>query len=355
MKAHPRADLFIAQVGDEREPRRELPRPGQRRCLVTARNRRADRISGGLEATSRARPRPRSRWRPTVRRPGPTATALVAQARQWYRWATPHRAAERTRRRVLRETSHGSTTWLRAPPPLTDDREQQYLTDALDLLKGANLDAAVTWSEFAAFAAADLCGVLGAPGAPDEAARAQGLAGCSRPPGRRESSARARTRSGSRAVRLGRDRGEQRSGRCRRGSPSEPGVLPGGARNGGGRTRLPARPQPVGREHDRWVRAAFAAVTHITGRASSGRPSPSRSRGRPGTTLDRHGPEGPAARNVLNSARIVYTDNLENYVTSEPAIDYTANSILLLAALGGNVPRRGWRHGFPTRSERPLN
>jgi hypothetical protein len=41
----------------------------------------------------------------------------------------------------------------------------------------------------------------------------------------------------------------------------------------------------------------------------------------------------PLPRNVYNSARIVYTDNLENYVTSEPAIDYTADSILLLAAL----------------------
>jgi len=32
---------------------------------------------------------------------------------------------------------------------------------------------------------------------------------------------------------------------------------------------------------------------------------------------------------------VAYEDRVENYVTSEPALDYTAASVLLLAALGG--------------------
>ena len=39
--------------------------------------------------------------------------------------------------------------------------------------------------------------------------------------------------------------------------------------------------------------------------------------------------------NVFSTRRAFYTDDVNDYVTSEPAIDYTADSILLLAALRG--------------------
>lgn len=40
-------------------------------------------------------------------------------------------------------------------------------------------------------------------------------------------------------------------------------------------------------------------------------------------------------RNVFSTGHAFYTDDVNDYVTSEPAIDYTADSILLLAALHG--------------------
>ena len=39
------------------------------------------------------------------------------------------------------------------------------------------------------------------------------------------------------------------------------------------------------------------------------------------------------SRSKFDSRTAVYEDRVENYVTSEPAIDYTAATILLFAAL----------------------
>ena len=43
--------------------------------------------------------------------------------------------------------------------------------------------------------------------------------------------------------------------------------------------------------------------------------------------------QGFTASGALNTADAAYVDVKANYVTSEPALDYTVNSILLLASL----------------------
>ena len=46
--------------------------------------------------------------------------------------------------------------------------------------------------------------------------------------------------------------------------------------------------------------------------------------------------QGFKPKGSLNKGPIVYEDSVENYVTSEPAIDYSASSVMLLAALAAH-------------------
>src|SRR3954451_10921373 len=172
VKAHPMPDLFIAQVGDERDhdisfrgPAKDdassLPGIGVRAAYAGVGSDLAGKAAAALAMAA-------------DRTTGPERDALVAQARQWYASGDAAQAPLRG----LAGKFYESDSW-------TDDMaagaaalyrttgEQQYLTDALDLLKGADMDSAFGWGEFAGFAAADLCGELGAPGVADDSARAQ--------------------------------------------------------------------------------------------------------------------------------------------------------------------------------------
>ena len=97
------------------------------------------------------------------------------------------------------------------------------------------------------------------------------------------------------------------------------------------RARLPARPQPVGRRLRRSATAPGARHAHHwasrSGRTSRSAPSSAARAARAGRGAGRDGgfegvPAGP-----FDSATWVYEDRTDDYVTSEPALDYVANSV----------------------------
>src|SRR3954451_10103587 len=173
VKAHPMPDLFIAQVGDERDhdvsfrdPAADdasgLPGIGTRIAYPAVGSDLAGKAAASLARAADRTPA------------GPDRDARVAQARQWYEMGD---AAQKPLGGLAGDF-YVSESWIDdmaagAAALYRTTGEQQYLTDALDLLKGANMDSAFGWDQFAGFAAADLCGVLGAPGVADDSARAQ--------------------------------------------------------------------------------------------------------------------------------------------------------------------------------------
>jgi endoglucanase len=337
VKAHPQPDLFIAQVGDQRDHEvsfrdpagddaSALPGIGVRIAYPAVGSDLAGKAAAALAMAAQRTADPN----------------LLAQARQWYEMGD---SAQKPLS-GLAGNFYVSGSWIDdmaagAAELYRATGEQRYLTDALDYLKGAKMDAAFSWSEFAAFAAADLCGVLGAPGVPDEAARAQAcgaLAEAAIPAlGRVQRDAfgmpadfgwgvtAESAASGLGAIMA--DRAGSLQGRI------VPGPTPAQRLAAGARDYLLGRNPwgasfivgygPRSPRHPHHWASVFGPAKPVG--AVVGGPAP-RSQVK--------AQKVPLPRNVFNSARVVYTDNLENYVTSEPAIDYTADSILLLAALG---------------------
>ena len=332
VKAHPMPDLFIAQVGDERDhdvsfrdPAKDdastLPGIGTRQAYPALGSDLAGKAAAALAmAADRTTP-------------GPDRDVLVAQARGWYEMG----GATEKPLKGLAGAFYESTSYIDdmaagAAALYRTTGDPQYLTDALDYLNGAELDAGFTWSEFAAFAAADLCGVLGAPGAADEAGR---MRACGLLTNAGQGGVdRARTDAFGMPASFGWGVTAESSAAGVAGVLAErAGVLAGGARMGAiARDYLLGRNPwgasfivgfgPRSARHPHHWASVFGAVKPIG--AVVGGPAPAKA------VKDQ---KVPLPRNPYNSPRAVYTDNKENYVTSEPAIDYTADSILLLAAL----------------------
>jgi hypothetical protein len=333
VKAHPAPDLFIAQVGDERDhdigfrdPAKDdasrQPGIGVRLAYPAVGSDLAGKAAASLAmAADRAAP-------------GPERDALIAQARQWYEMGgaagkplTGLAGALYESASFIDDMAAGAAALYRTTG------EQQFLADALDYLNGANLDAAFGWSEFAAFAAADLCGVLGAPGAADAASRARAcalLADAGRP-----AMARAKTD----AFGMNSDFGwgvtaQSAAAGAAAALAEQAGVLAGGARLAAG-----ARDYVLGRNP--WgagfvVGLGANSPRHPHHWASTLGPALPKGAvvGGPAPLSSVKQQKVPLPHNPFNSPRAVYTDNAENYVSSEPAIDYTADTILLFAALG---------------------
>jgi hypothetical protein len=333
VKAHPAPDLFIAQVGDERDhdigfrdPAKDdasrQPGIGVRLAYPAVGSDLAGKAAASLAmAADRAAP-------------GPERDALIAQARQWYEMGgaagkplTGLAGALYESASFIDDMAAGAAALYRTTG------EQQFLADALDYLNGANLDAAFGWSEFAAFAAADLCGVLGAPGAADAASRAGAcalLADAGRP-----AMARAKTD----AFGMNSDFGwgvtaQSAAAGAAAALAEQAGVLAGGARLAAG-----ARDYVLGRNP--WgagfvVGLGANSPRHPHHWASTLGPALPKGAvvGGPAPLSSVKQQKVPLPHNPFNSPRAVYTDNAENYVSSEPAIDYTADTILLFAALG---------------------
>jgi hypothetical protein len=333
LKAHPAAHLFVTQVGDVRDHFRPFSNPSgdDGSGLPGIANRLAFHWAGtvggdigGKVAAALALAAERSRE--------PSRAALLGQAREWY--ATGRAAGRATP--ALAHTggfyvvpgwrdslAAGAAALYRA------GGEAPYLADAQRYLAAAEADRALGYDNAAPFAAADLCGRLGAPALDGRVARRQ-------------------------ACRFLRDNGRAAREWSRRdafgaagpfgwGTTSADGAggaiaalsgLPGGRAVAAG-----ARDYLLGRNP--WGASFIAGFGPRSPRHLSSWASifgPSRPRGAvvggpaPLATVRNQGFEPIAPWHRFDSD-VVYADSSRDYVTSEPALDYAANSILLLAAL----------------------
>ena len=327
VKAHPRPDLFIGQVGDERDhalPFRDpagddqLPDPGvgTRLAYPSTGSDLAGKAAAALAMASQ-------------RYSGDVHDLLLQQAREWFAAGQSTNAVAQLPGAFYPSASFEDDMAAGAAELYRATGDQQYLASALDYLKGANFYGAFTWDEVAGFPAADICGLLGAPPLGDSGACDQAMAGL--------------TLGGSDAI--GRSlvgplnpAGYLQWGSSAANAASGLLALFGGAASGR-RVAVGARDFLLGRNP--W------GASFVVGYGP-------RSPRHPHTWASVFGPAepvgavvgGPAPasqvaeqklkvrRNVFHRPGAVSTDDKDNYVTSEPAIDYTAASILLLAALG---------------------
>jgi hypothetical protein len=326
VKAHPRPDLFIAQVGDQRDHDLGFRDPAKDDAMadegigkrVAYPDASADLTGKAAAALAMA----------AQRASGPVRDQLVQQAREWYAAgvasAKPAALAGDfyTSSSYVDDLAVGATELYRATG------EQHFLDEARGYLQQASLDAGFTWDEIAAFAVADLCGVLGAPPLDEQLCARLADAG---------SGPIARSRRD--AFGIPADFGWGVTASSAAGALSallgeRAGVLAGGARVAAGARDYLLGRNPWGasfvvgygprspRHPHHWA-SVFGPAKPVG--AVVGGPAPPRAVKEQKLEL---------RRNVFDSTRAVYTDDVDNYVTSEPAIDYTAGSVLLLAALG---------------------
>ncbi len=345
VKAHPAADLFIAQVGDERDHDLGFRNPADDDS--SAKPGIGTRFAypeiggdlGGKAATALAL---------AARRTGDLG--LLSAAREWY---AAGKAAGRAAR-PLRRAGYPSYAGNFYAGDLWQDSlaagavelyratcaagvcDGSYLSDFQALIDGppgpdGNLGVI---DSFASFAAADACGAFGDGPLPGDA----GAIGCE----------------------VLRRNGKIALANARVNAFGMPGYFSWGttATNGGaGALAALATATPQGLP--RGCEVAAGARDYLVGRNPFGRSFVAgygpRAPRHPHTWASVFGPGlprgavvgGPAPRaqvtgqgfeasGRLNSRFATYEDRLSDYVTSEPAIDYAAGSILLLAALTAN-------------------
>jgi hypothetical protein len=335
VKAHPSPGLFVAQVGDERDhdlgfrdpagdDRSPKPGIGRRRAYPGIPGGGIGGDIAGKAAAALALAHDR----------GGGAT-LLAQARSWY---AAGRAAARPTPRLpggfYRDRLWKDSMAAGAAALYRSTGEQRYLADAIRYLRSDQSRADGTLGavdSFASFAAADLCGALGAPalgGASD-----RGLA------------CRRLREFGEIAVEQARDNAFGMPGFFTWGTTAQNGAsgalaglagcasgLDGGrsvaagardyllGRNPFGRSFVVGYGPGAPRHPHHWASVFGDALPKG---AVVGGPAPiAQIRG-----------EGFQVRDPHNSPFASYEDRRADYVTSEPALDYAASSILLLATL----------------------
>ena len=338
LKAHPAPGLFIGQVGDARD--HDLGFRDPTTDDASGKPGIAERLAfpnmggdiGGKAAAALALAADRTP-------PGEARDRLIQQAREWY---DAGEAADKPAPKLPAPAGDfyiadrfedamaaGAAALYRATG------EQQYVADAIDWLAGYDPDGSLSWNGVAGFAAADLCGVLGAPGAADEAARARacdhlGAHG-------RLAATRSRKLAFGTPGTLGwGTTGENASGALAV-LAERAGKLPGGRAVGAG-----ARDWLLGR--NAWDSSFITGFgprsprnphhwASVFGKglpkgAVVGGPADLKS-------IREQGPDiGGFKPGKFDAPVAAYEDRIDDYVTSEPAIDYTAGSILLLAAVG---------------------
>jgi endoglucanase len=336
LEAHPVPRLFVTQVGDNRDHERpfgdpalddhsQLPGIGHRPAYHWRQGVGGD--IGGKVAAALALAAERSP--PWVRTP------LLQAASEWYEAGRaagratpplPHAGGFYVIARWQDSLAAGAAALYRA----TGD--PSYLRQAEEYLAESKAAATLGWSNMAPLAAADICGRLGAPGL--------GTAEERRP------ACRFLLRSAGAAISRSRRNAFAPCGPFSWGTTSS--IAAGGAI--AALSRLPrgrgcaagARDYLLGRNP--WGTSFVAGAgphspRHVSSWASVFGPGLPR-----GAVVG-----GPAPRKVVLAqgfhlhgplrrfdSRFVYQDRRSDYVTSEPALDYAANAILLLAALGSN-------------------
>jgi endoglucanase len=325
LKAHPKAGLFIAQVGDGRDhdlgfrdPASDdasgLPGIGTRSAYPGMGGDLAGKAAAALALAAE-------------RATGPQRALLIAHARDWY-------DAGKASASVMPAPAgdfYVSDTWedamaAGAAALHRATGEAKYLDDALGYLDAIEPDGRLSWNAMAGFAAADLCGALGAPAAADAAAR-------------------------DKACALLAAQGDAAAAQGANSAFGTPGYIGWGqtGENGGagalaalaGRTQTAADARDWLLGRNPWGASFVAgfgpkaprAIHHWASVQGDGVPV--------GAVVGGPAPRadilaqgfGAPKRSPFNTAAATYEDRRADYVTSEPAIDYAASSILLLAAM----------------------
>ncbi len=335
VKAHPAPGVFIAQVGDARDHEvgfrdpaaddaSSAPGIGVRVAYPGIGGDLGGKVALALALAAETRPA------------GGERDALVTAAREWY---DAGRATGRTMPQLpdpagdfyVGDTQDDAlAAGAAALHRVTGD--PALLQDAVTHLAAFEPDGRLSWNALAGLAAADLCGRLGAPAAGDAAARD---AGCG-----------ALVAQGRAAI-----------ARAGRSAFATPGAIGWGqtGENGGagtlatlaGRAGL-ARGLAVGAAARDWLLgrnpwgASFVAglgpsapraLHHWASLRGPGLPVGAVVGGpAPRDEILRQGFGAPRA-SPFSTTAATYEDRVEDYVTSEPALDYAASSVLLLAAL----------------------
>jgi endoglucanase len=330
LKAHPAAGLFITQIGDKRDHERDFTDPARDDSsgLPGIANRIAYHWGGAIGGDIGGKVAAALAMA-AIRSPEPTRSSLIEQAREWYEAGrasgrgTPalHGAGGFYVVDDWRDSlAAGAAALYRATA------EDRYLTAAQAYLARSDSRRILGYFNAAPLAAADICGHLGAP--------ALG------PPPARRQACRFLRRNGRRAGRSARRDAFGLAGPATWGTTSSNGAGGAIAAISGHRAIASgARDYLLGRNP--WGASFVTGFGPRSPRAVSSWASVF-GPGRPvGAVVG-----GPAPRRALRAqgfrpggrlrrfnSGIVYEDRRRDYVTSEPALDYAANTILLLAAL----------------------
>ncbi len=340
LAAHPEPGLFIAQVGDSRDHDTGFRDPaaddssgepgiGQRVAYPGIGGDVAGKAAAALALAARRSP------------PGAQRAALTQQAREWYAAgeaaAGPLRGLPEIAGDFYYTDSFEDDLAAGAMMLFRLTGEQVFLADAVDYLQGSGSRIGFGVYDLGSLAAADLCGALGSPPVEDASAREFGCA------------ALAEAASDARAI--ARETAFGAPGPFSWGTTAEIGsygtaaALAGraGVAGDGLATGASGRDYLLGRNP--WG-ASFVTgfgpkaprkLHHWASVFGDGLPNGAVVGGpAPLETLTEQGfGKGKTALARYSSRAASYEDRRPNYVNSEPAIDYTAASILLIAALNG--------------------
>jgi hypothetical protein len=330
-KAHPAPGLFIGQVGDERDheigwrlPQADdastEPGIGRRLAYPSTDSSLAGKAAAALALAA-------------LRSSGATRTALTTNAQEWYAAGVATNGAGP----LLRGGFYVDDTFrddlaLAAVMLYRATGTASYLTDAGAYLGGAGSGTqGLGWYDTTALAGAEVCGVFGRPAVADLTIR---NLGCQK----LQASAMA-------ALAIAADNAPW-------GNPGYYGWGHTGAQGGGGAAIALARRAGVvgatpiaARARDYLLGANQWGSSFVVGYGTKAAKKPHHWAGllgkaRPlGAVVGGPAPradiaeQGFAVNGKFDTAGAAYQDRAANYVTSEPALDYTVNSILLLAAL----------------------
>jgi len=330
-KAHPAPGLFIGQVGDERDhnigfrlPQSDdaSPQPGIGRRLAYPST---DSSLAGKAAAALALA--------ALRATEPARTTLLTNAQDWYAAGVATNGAGP----ILRGGFYVDDTFrddlaLAAAMLYRATGSAGYLTDASTYLNGAGAGTqGIGWYDTTALAGAELCGVFGRPAVSDLTIRALGCAKL--------------TASANAAISIANSNAPW-------GTPGYYGWGHTGAQGGGGAAvalarragLIPATPVAA-RARDYLFGANQWGTSFVVGYGRKPAKKPHHwatltGKLKPlGAVVGGAAPRADIAEQGFNvngkfdSAGAAYQDRTANYVNSEPALDYTVNSLLLLAAL----------------------
>ncbi len=331
-KAHPAPDVFVGQVGEEvdHDVGFRAPEDDDGSGIDGI----AQRVANSSDGASLAGKAAAALALAAARAPVEERDVLMVAAEEWYAAGLASDSAGPE----LPGGFYRATTWnddlaLAAVMLHRATNHPWYLVDAMDLLFGHDIEDA-SWDDVGALVGAEMCGALGSPPVTDVAGLEGGCAALAGAAGLAQEFAdstpwgtpgpfgwgHTAPHAGFGAVvalaeRAGLDVDHEIPARAR---DFLFGANPWGASFVVGFGAEPAQQPHHWAARDGDAQPVGAVV---------GGPAPMESIAAEGFAVD-----GP-----YDSEEAAYEDSVENYVTSEPTITYTANAILLLALLAGDA------------------